>query len=105
MLVSAYTASRPGALVYVDRNERTNVSHFYGQNNSDEVVEEQQIDWDSLTEDLKTLCWGQITLVLLPNPGGLRDYLAMEVDLRHTKGHQNNPKRCPPTPNSFFVLR
>ncbi|KAL2847243.1 hypothetical protein BJY01DRAFT_212753 [Aspergillus pseudoustus] len=93
MLVSAYTASRPGALVYVDRNERTNVSHFYGQSNSDDVVEVQQIDWDSLTEDLKTLCWGQITLVLLPNPGGLRDYLAMEVDLRHTKGHQNNPKR------------
>jgi hypothetical protein len=44
MLVSAYTASRPGALVYVDRNERTNVSHFYGQINSDKVDKEQQID-------------------------------------------------------------
>jgi hypothetical protein len=41
MLVSAYTASRPGVLVYVDWNERTNVSHFYGQINSDEVDKEQ----------------------------------------------------------------
>lgn len=31
MLVLASTASRPGALVYVDLNERTNVSHFFAR--------------------------------------------------------------------------
>lgn len=31
MLVLAYTACRPSALVYVDLNERTNVSHFFAR--------------------------------------------------------------------------
>lgn len=92
LLASAYTASRPGALVYVERNEQTNVSHFYGDgipsNDNDE-----QFDWDSMSEDLKTLCYGQVSLILLPNPGSYRDHLVMELDLKHTKGHHNKPKR------------
>ncbi|KAJ5982359.1 hypothetical protein N7451_012459 [Penicillium sp. IBT 35674x] len=50
-------------------------------------------NWDLRSEDLKTLCYGQISLILLPNPGGARDHLVMEVDLKHTKGHHSNPKR------------
>jgi hypothetical protein len=91
LLVSAYTASRPGALVYVEKNERTNVQHFFS--NADDEEDEHEDDWDLRHEDLKTLCYGQISLILLPNPGGIRDHLVMEIDLKHTKGHQSRPKR------------
>jgi hypothetical protein len=80
LLVSAYTASRPGALVYVEKNEKTNVQHFFGNADDDERTPEDE--WD-----------GQISLILLPNPTGECDHLVMEIDLRHTKGHQFRPKR------------
>lgn len=91
LLVSAYTGSRPGALVYVEKNEKTNIEHFFG--NGDDYERAPEDEWDLRPEDLKTLCYGQVSLILLPNPAGERDYLAMEVDLRHTKGHQYKPKR------------
>jgi len=91
LLVSAYTGSRPGALVYVERNEKTNIQHFFGHVDEDEAAAEDE--WDLRHEDLKTLCYGQISLILLPNPTGERDHLVMEVDLRHTKGHHSKPKR------------
>ena len=90
-MVSAYTGSRPGALVYVEKNERTNVRHFFSI--TDDGEEDHEEDWDLRDKDLKTLCYGQINLVQLPNPGGLRDHLVMEVDLKHTKGHCSRPKR------------
>jgi hypothetical protein len=31
--------------------------------------------------------------ILLPNPGGIRDHLVMEVDLKHTKAHDKRPKK------------
>ncbi|CAG8258763.1 unnamed protein product [Penicillium olsonii] len=94
LLVSAYTASRPGALVYVEKNEQTNVQHFFGSVNQVDATETEKMDeWDLRDEDLKTLCYGQISLILLPNPGGIRDHLVMEVDLKHTKGHDKRPKK------------
>jgi hypothetical protein len=90
LLVSAYTGSRPGALVYVEQNERTNLKHFFGREDDNEEIEEE---WDLREDDLKTLCYGQISLILLPNPGGIRDHLVMEIDLKHTKGHHSKPKR------------
>jgi hypothetical protein len=92
LLVSAYTGSRPGALVYVDKNERTNVQHFFSNAKDGEEAQDEE-DWDLRADDLKTLCYGQISLILLPNPGGVRDHLVMEVDLKHTKGHHSRPKR------------
>jgi hypothetical protein len=89
--VSAYTASRLGALVYVEKNERTNVQHFFS--NADDDEDEYKDDWDLRNEDLKTLCYGQISLILLLNPRGNRDHLVMEIDLKHTKGHHSRPKR------------
>lgn len=44
-------------------------------------------------ENVETLCYKHVTLTLLPNPAGQRDLLAMEIDLRFTKGHKRNPKR------------
>jgi hypothetical protein len=90
--VSAYTGSRPGALVYVDKNERINVQHFFSNANDGEEAQEEE-DWDLRADDLKTLCYGQISLILLTNPSGVGDHLVMEVDLKHTKSHHSKPKR------------
>ncbi|KAJ5604790.1 hypothetical protein N7510_009944 [Penicillium lagena] len=92
LLVSAYTGSRLGALVYVDKNERTNVQHFFSNAIDGEEGHDEE-DWDLRADDLKTLCYGQISLILLPNPGGTRDHLLIEVDLKHIKGHNKKPKR------------
>ncbi|KAF7502010.1 hypothetical protein GJ744_010445, partial [Endocarpon pusillum] len=48
---------------------------------------------DDDNEQAKTLCYDDVTLFLLPNPDGIRDLLAMEVDFKHTKEHQRKPKR------------
>ncbi len=56
------------------------------------------VDYDATgpeehAEALKTLCYEDVTLVLLPNPAGIRDILAMEVNLQYTKGHHKKQKR------------
>jgi Protein of unknown function (DUF3435) len=102
VLIIAYTASRPGALVYIARNEKRSRGYVIGEDDEDEDEDEDAIvgageediaedDWDN--EQAKTLCYGDVTLFLLPNPDGIRDLLGMEVDICHTKGHQRKPKR------------
>jgi hypothetical protein len=98
VLITAYTVSRPGALVYVARNEKKSRGYAIGEDDEDEdedkgFVEEDSADHDWDNEQAKTLCYGNITLFLLANPDGIRDLLGMEVDLCHTKGHQRKPKR------------
>jgi hypothetical protein len=44
-------------------------------------------------EVIESLCYKHITLILLPNPNGGRDILAMEADLQFIKGHKRNFKR------------
>jgi hypothetical protein len=56
-------------------------------------ISRHQNDWDLGNEDLKTLCYGQISLILLPNPGGNRDHLVMEIDLKHTN-HPHHRLHC-----------
>ena len=36
-------------------------------------------------EDIKTLCCKDVILLMLPNPKGKRDLLAVEVTLKYTK--------------------
>ncbi|KAH6662715.1 hypothetical protein B0J14DRAFT_685428 [Halenospora varia] len=100
VLVSAYTASRPGALVYVERNIRVKKRAYLTPNDSLDEMDADKMDVDNdptnLEEDvkaLKTLCYKDVTLVLLLNPRGIRDILAMEVNLQYTKGHHKKPKR------------
>ena len=80
ILLCAYTASRPGALVYVKRNNKVLTKCALG---SDDDVGDR-IDLEP-NEIIETLCYKHITLVLLPNPDGERDILAMEVDLQFTR--------------------
>ena len=105
VLVSSYTATRPGALVYVERNIKvinvTNRAYLTLEDSSDEDemdVDEMDVDNEPTSpeedvEAIKTLCYEDVNLVLLPNPNGIRDILAMEVNLQYTKGHHKKPKR------------
>jgi hypothetical protein len=139
MLISAYTATRPGALVYVARNvkeykscpvgdeddnedtdkensendemddnedgEKDNVENDEMDDNEDgdkDNVENDEMDDKTVKaflghsdgmEPVKTLCYEDANLLLLPNPTGTRDLLALEIDLRYTKGHQRQTKR------------
>lgn len=105
-LILGGTASRPAALVYVRRNEIRVRGSCIWEDDSEEETEEAKdnygynkndssdrgdSDWED--EDDKTLCYRDVTLLLLPNPGCIRDLLAMEIDLCHTKGHQKKQKR------------
>ena len=56
-------------------------------------VEEDSADHDWDNKQAKTLCYGNITLFLFPNPDGIWDLLGMKVDLCHTKEHQWKSKR------------
>src|SRR5271156_4904435 len=94
-LLIAGTATRPGALVYVRRNEKRIKGHCIGEDDSEEEVYEEEkdkyghnrndsrdrgdSDWED--EDDKTLFYKDVALLLLPNPGSIRDLLAMEVDI------------------------
>lgn len=89
ILLSAYTASRPGALVYVARNVKADKSPQF----SDDDPIANTIDGKDDNDPVKTICYEDVTLTLLPNPTGLRDLLAMEVNLRYTKGNQRKGRR------------
>jgi hypothetical protein len=97
--ICAYTAARPGAVVYVERNAK--VLTECAMDPYEEEEEHDDIDQEPHTEvmDLDSeaiieyLCYKHVELVLLPNPDGERDILAMEIDLRFTKGHKRNFKR------------
>ena len=43
-------------------------------------------------EDIQTVCYKDVSLVLLHNPDRFRDKLAMRVTLKYTKGWQKKPK-------------
>jgi hypothetical protein len=42
-------------------------------------------------EDIETLCYEDVTLLMLPNPEGSRDILSTEVSLKYTKGWKKKP--------------
>ena len=95
-LIIAGSATRPAALVYVRKNEKRITSYCIGENDEEEDGTAKGADCDSDWDDIdaKTLCYGNVSLILLPNPGSIRDLLAMELDICHTKGHKRKPKRC-----------
>jgi hypothetical protein len=93
ILLSAYTATRPGALVYRKMDKTKLRKHYirreYDASDDDDDAEEDGDDLD--LEAIKTLCYEDVTLLLLPNPQGKRDILTMEPTLRYTKGHKKRP--------------
>jgi hypothetical protein len=82
LLLSAYTATRLAALVYKVTNRTKQREHYVGWENDDyDDGDRMDLDW----EDIKILCYEDVTLVMLPNPEGKRDILAMEVNLKYKK--------------------
>jgi hypothetical protein len=43
-------------------------------------------------EEIKTICYEDMNIFILPNPEGERDVVVMEVTLKYTKGWQKKPK-------------
>ncbi|KIX01209.1 uncharacterized protein Z518_08934 [Rhinocladiella mackenziei CBS 650.93] len=67
LLLSAYTATRPAALVYKATDRTKQREHYFGwENDISSDNDEMDLDW----EDIKTLCYEDVTLVMLPNPEG-----------------------------------
>ena len=119
ILICAYTATRPGALVYVKRNVKVVTKCALENYNEDRDVETSESNDEDSSEDdgedddkddredkefqdkmdvdldelVETLCYKHVTLILLRKPEAKRDLLAMEIDLRFTKGHKRNYKR------------
>jgi hypothetical protein len=91
ILLCAYTGSRPGALVYVKRNNEVLTQCALGSDG--DVGDRMDLEPDEINEIVETLCYKHVTLIFLPNPDCERDILAMEVDLQFTKGHKRNYKR------------
>ncbi|KAL6240238.1 hypothetical protein RBB50_012866 [Rhinocladiella similis] len=92
ILLSAYTATRPCALVYTVTDRVKQREHYLGWENDDhDDNDEMDLDW----EDIQTLCYEDVTLLMLPSPGGKRDLLAMEVTLKYTKGWKKRPNPVP----------
>jgi len=88
ILLSAYTATRPAALVYKVTDQVKQREHYLGwEKDKHKENDEMELDW----EDIKTLCYEDVTLLVLPNPEGKRDLLAMEVTLKYTKGWKKRP--------------
>lgn len=90
LLLSAYSATRPAALVYKKTDRQKQREHYVGWENDDpEELDSDQMELDF--EDIKTLCYEDVALVMLPNPDGKRDILAMELTLKYTKGWKKRP--------------
>jgi len=69
-------------------NRRKQREHYIGW---EEDQSDNEDDMDLDLEDIKTLCYEDVKLLMLPNPDGKRDILAMEVTLKYTKGHKKRP--------------
>ena len=127
ILICAYTATRPGALVYVKKNAKVVTKCALKIYNEDRDVEAGESNGEDSSEDdgedddedegedddkddgkdeefqdkmdvdpdelVETLCYKHVTLILLRKPEAERDLLAMEIDLRFTKGHKRKYKR------------
>jgi hypothetical protein len=74
-------------------NEKKNKGYYISEDDEDEGEEDHPIDYDWDNEQARTLCYNDVTLFLLPNLEKTRDLLAIEVDVKYTKGHQRKPKR------------
>ena len=56
----------------------------------EEFQNKMDVDLDELVE---TLCYKYVTLILLRKPEAERDLLAIEINLRFTKGYKRKYKR------------
>ena len=78
--------TRPAALVYKSIDRRKLKKHYISWENESgsdaDVNNEIDLEW----EEIKTLCYENVTLLMLPNPEGKQDILVMEVKLKYTKG-------------------
>ena len=68
LLLSAYTATRPAALVYTAINRRKQREHYISWENDESNNNDSKMDLD--LEDIKTLCYKDVTLLMVLNSKG-----------------------------------
>lgn len=85
--IPCYTATRPRVLAYAPINKKRIAAHYIGQNREADLNSE----WNPEEDDFRTVTYRDIKLLLLPNPGALKDLLVIEITLRYTKGWNQRP--------------
>ncbi|KAF2194832.1 hypothetical protein K469DRAFT_744622 [Zopfia rhizophila CBS 207.26] len=104
ILLPAYTATRPAALVYKSIDRRRLKEHYIswedGSGSDTDIANEMDLD----LEEIKTLCYEDVILLMLPNPKGKHDIIVMEVTWKYTKGAKKKLRSLPTTPNKTFIL-
>jgi len=73
-----------------DNGENNSEDNDKNNKKDEEFQDKIDIDLDKL---VKTLYYKHITLILLQKPKAKRDFFAMEIDLRFTKGHKQKYKQ------------
>lgn len=77
LLFSAYTATRPAALVYKKTDRDKQREYYLGWEDKDPEDLDNSNRMDLDIEDIRMLCYEDVTLMMLPNPNGKRDLLAI----------------------------
>ena len=87
ILISVYIVTRSGVLVYVSKNKKKNKGYYIDENDEDEKKEDDTINcnWDS--KQVKTFCYDDVILFLLFNLNGIRDLLIIKIDIKYIKEH------------------
>ena len=75
--------------MYVERNIRImrNTHLIEDESSADQETADSSTSAKSDSEAVKTICYEDVTLLLLLNSTGIRDLLAIEVNLQYSKEH------------------
>jgi hypothetical protein len=73
-------------------------------NKIDNKIVKAFLGYSDSIEPVKTLCYKDVNLLLLPNPTGTYNLLTLEIDLRYTKGYQKQTKRSVIYSNFFATV-
>jgi hypothetical protein len=76
----------------INNKEDSNKDIVKNNNINDKIVKAFLRHLNSI-KLVKTLCYKNVNLLLLPNPTRTHNLLALEIDLCYTKGHQRQAKR------------
>jgi hypothetical protein len=67
------------------KRRKKDKGYCIGEDDEDDEGEDYNLDCDWDNKQARIHCCGEVTLFLLRNPVGIRDLLAMEIDVKHNK--------------------
>lgn len=84
--ISFFTATRPATIAHKAINPDRLATHYIGQEPPSPSLSQGE-----QRGGFKTLTYRDVSLFTLPNPGGPKDLITMQITLRYTKGWAKNP--------------